>query len=116
MKNSKPIVNCFVVGSAKSMTTSFCEVLNLFDEVYKPRVKEPGFFVKHKNDGTYIPSEVNRKGLNWYHALFNESAKFKVVYDATQVHSQYPLFQSAPLIHEYNKDAKIIWLFRKISG
>ena len=93
-------INLFIVGAAKSGTTSLAELFKKHPEVFVSQVKEPFFFIEN-----YGVSDINK-----YHDLYKggENKKYRLdastgyLYDA----------QACRKIFDYNKEAKILIVLR----
>jgi len=97
-------INFFVVGAGKSATTWLYEGLQQHPEVSVAPEKETHFFCP-------IDCEKNKLSFSkdWYEKKFRGDKKVRV--DLTVDYSYYHSY-TAPLIHEYNADAKIIFILR----
>jgi hypothetical protein len=95
--------NCFIIGAAKSGTTTVASTLRRHREVYVSRPKEPKFF------GPEYP-----RGWAWYATHFAGSEAAKIRIDASTMYSSAePLYLGTPqLISNYLPDAKIIYIVR----
>lgn len=95
--------NCFIIGAAKSGTTTVASTLRRHREIYVSRPKEPKFF----------GPEYSR-GWRWYATHFTGSEAAKVRIDASTMYSSAePLYLGTPqLISNYIPDAKIIYIVR----
>lgn len=92
--------NVFIVGAAKSGTTSLSEYLKSYSEVFVPEYKEPFFFV----DG------FGACDISEYQEVFSGHNDEKVIVDAS---TGYLFDKSVPQkILDFNSDAKIIILLR----
>ena len=101
---SDVIPNVFLVGAAKSGTTSLATMLSRHREVYLPSTKEPEFFSFDSNFG---------RGLDWYKELYREAGNAKVVLDASTGYSRYPeIPATVERLRSQTPDAKIIYLMR----
>ncbi|RJX18278.1 MAG: hypothetical protein C4575_11000 [Desulforudis sp.] len=95
--------NFFIIGAAKSGTSSLADYLNQHPDIFISPLKEPFYFV---NDSGY-------NDYNKYISLFNKSNNEKAVGEASTGY----LFDkfSAKLIYKFNKEAKIIAILRNPS-
>lgn len=96
-------VNLFIVGAAKSGTTSLWKYLGQHPEVYTTLDelhKEPAFFSAH---GETL-------GLRNYQVLFKDSVNERYRCDASTAYLTSP--ESAERIHQYNPLAKVIAIVR----
>ncbi len=88
----KPNINLFIVGAAKSGTTSLYNYLNQHPEVYFPKVKEPNFYsnidsedpmaYKHPKEGVFYHNKIIRN-KEVYYSLYKNSANYKIIGDAS---------------------------------
>ncbi|WP_040252895.1 sulfotransferase family protein [Psychroserpens mesophilus] len=88
----KPNINLFIVGAAKSGTTSLYNYLNQHPEVFFPKVKEPNYYSNIESEDPLVynkPKEgvfYHNKIINdqaVYFSLYNTSNKFKIVGDSS---------------------------------
>jgi hypothetical protein len=111
MKN----VDFFVVGAAKSGTTSLYQTLKSIETIALPKVKEPNFFntnssnVPGKGPGDNYATEVIRD-LNTYHNNFTATDSTTKFFDFSVSYLYDD--QAAVNIFEYNPQAKIIIILR----
>ena len=94
----------FVIGAAKSGTTSLYSLLNSHPQVFMPEKKEPKFF---SNDTFFA------RGWEWYTSLFEGSENAIAVGDATPAYSsrtENP--KTAGRIAEAVPEAKFIYIVR----
>jgi len=97
-KSKKP--NVFIVGAAKSGTTSLSEYLKLYSDVFVPEYKEPFFFI----DGFGV------RDIKEYREVFSGHNDEKVIVDAS---TGYLFDKSVPQkILDFNSDAKVVILLR----
>jgi hypothetical protein len=102
---SDQLPNCFLIGAAKSGTTTMTDLLSQHPEVYLPYAKEPRFF---SNDDFY------NRGLQWFQGTYYNKAKgIPVRLDASTTYL-YWSSKVAPRLSEYdkNQDIKIMAIFR----
>src|SRR5882724_12073262 len=100
---SNPLVNCFLIGSPKSGTTSLADTLSQHPDICLVEDKEPRFF---SHDSIF------EKGFDYYHNKFRTKANSKIFLDASTTYSEHFLERykrSARRIFEYNPNAKIIY-------
>lgn len=91
------VPNFFILGAAKSGTTSLAKYLAQHPEIYIPRVKETYFF---SSDAQYA------KGLDWYsRTYYAQAASATAVGDATPV---YLLFEKAAVRIAADLDASAL--------
>ncbi|MCX7551330.1 sulfotransferase family protein [Xanthomarina sp. F2636L] len=92
MINRTPNINLFIVGAAKSGTTSLYNYLSQHPEIFLPRVKEPNFYSNAESDNPadyIIPKKgktchkrmINDK--NVYFSLYEEARNQKILADAS---------------------------------
>ena len=99
-------VNLFIIGAAKSGTTSLCEYLAQHSQVFIPSIKEPHFFSDIKQ--TITTEVINDK--KEYYALY-KGRQEKYLMDGS---TSYLFFSklTAHRIKKHNKNTKIIILLR----
>ena len=132
MSNAQP--NFFIVGAAKSGTTSLYAYLNQHPEVYMSPIKEPNYFasdidqgaireevkarIKMLNVDEYIKGDMNKTmhrafitSFDQYLALFRFAKNEKAIGEASASY----LFSktAATNIFQYNSKAKIIVVLRQ---
>lgn len=119
MEISKPNINLFIIGAAKSGTTSLYNYLQQHPNVFFPRVKEPHFYadVESNDPSAYIKPEpgklyhekiINDKEV--YEALYNEATSEKILADASPSYLWDD--KAANRIYEDYPSAKIVILLR----
>lgn len=94
----------FVIGAAKSGTTSLCNWLRDHPQVFLPRNKEPAFFAW---------DERYQKGLEYYASLYQQAREHQILLDGSTPYSRctvYPetvqrLFAAVP-------EAKFVYIMR----
>ena len=109
--------NFFVVGAAKSGTTSLYQYLNQHPEVYMSPVKEPHFFA-FEGERLRFPSPGSEKGINLksvtdeskYRALFEGVSGERAVGEASTSYLYYP--GTAERIKHRVPEAKVIAVLR----
>jgi len=97
--------NCFLVGAAKSGTTTLTDLLTQHPRVYLPFAKEPRFF---SNDDFY------NRGFQWFQDMYYSKARgFPVRMDASTPYL-YWSEKVAPRLSDYDQDQniKIMAIFR----
>jgi len=96
--------NSFIIGAAKSGTTSLFEIIAEHPAVFASKKKELNFF---SNDERY------EKGVDWYQTHFSESAAFPVRLEASPAYLAWSE-KTAPRIKELygERPIKIIAIFR----
>lgn len=92
--------NFFIVGAAKSGTTSLANSLNMHPNVYIPKMKEPMYFIP----------DIGVKTIDDYLALYSSTKGAQAVGDASTGY----LFDvdSPSKIYGFDKDARIIVVLR----
>ncbi|MEZ4600791.1 MAG: sulfotransferase [Syntrophotaleaceae bacterium] len=100
MKSTPKKPNFFIVGAAKSGTTSMAYYLAQHPEIFISARKEPFFFIK----------DAGMNNINEYYSLFKNSKKAKAIGEASTGY----LFEkeSAQLIKEFSPTAKVIIILR----
>ncbi|SHM59210.1 sulfotransferase family protein [Gracilibacillus kekensis] len=102
MKKRKP--DFFIVGAAKSGTTSLYEYLKKHPTIYLPENKEPHFF------GDKKPSEIFVDNKEAYYKLFCHAPENSVIGEAS---TSYLYSEKAAMdIKKFNPNGKIIILLR----
>jgi len=102
--------NFFVVGAAKSGTTSLAYYLSQHPEIFMPKLKEPRFFCYDEFSKVYYYRQPMLKNWENYLSLFKDVKEERVIGEAS-VHYLY--FPSTPYrIKKVAPDAKIIILLR----
>lgn len=103
-KNGNRLPNFFIIGAAKSGTSSLFEYLCRHPEIYIPEIKEPQYFSK--------PSVYN-KGEEWYKKLFDSARENQICGDASTTYSRWPhTLDSSKLIARSVPDANFIYIMR----
>lgn len=94
----------YIIGAAKSGTTTLYKELQADERIFFCTPKEPCFF-----DG-----EVNwSKGLDWYRSLFAEAKEHQLCGEATTNYTRYPQVLEVPKrIYEQTPNAKLIYIMR----
>ena len=96
----------FIIGSAKSGTTSLFTALKEHEEVHVGLSKEPHFFSKIDR---YLRG--TDEYLNNFQGFVSDS--HKIALDASATYSQWPQYRSTPeRIAAFNQDAKLIYIVR----
>lgn len=98
-------VNLFIVGSAKSGTTTLFHHLSLHPRICISEEKEPNFFSYEslKNDNLYYQEPVTDT-LEKYQSLFNPRPDQDIIAEASVSYLFYP--GTATRIFEYNPASK----------
>lgn len=109
-------VNLFVIGAAKSGTTSLANYLNQHPDIYIPPIKEPKFFTvqdnvfPHRGPGDYVVDLKVIHEMKQYESLYDSAKEYSVCGDASVDYLYYS--GAASRIKEYNSTAKIIIMLR----
>ncbi len=122
-------INLFIVGAMKAGTTFFTEILSQHSQVYLSPVKEPHYFINYLPKNLYEPSRffsvenylskdfptprhiAKVEKLDQYQKLFSlASEEHHYLAEASTAYLHAP--ESATLIHQYNRNAKIVILLR----
>jgi hypothetical protein len=99
----------FIIGAAKSGTTSLAYYLGLHPEIHMSPVKEPHFFAGPENGLPYPKSRVDR--LEDYERLFETDLLVRG--EASPSYSQYARRTGVPArIKESVPDAKLVYIVR----
>ncbi|MEA3469299.1 MAG: sulfotransferase, partial [Thermodesulfobacteriota bacterium] len=95
--------NFFLIGAARSGTTSLHKYLEAHPEIFMSEVKEINYFSNNR---------YWEKGINWYESHF-KTATEKIRGEASTSYTNYPLIKDVPkrLFH-YLPDAKFIYILR----
>lgn len=101
-------VDLFICGAGKSGTSLLSEILGKHPDVSFSNIKEPRFFTNVKKSAIYPADGLYHRGKNWYHSLFNSKKKLRG--EASTMY--FTAIDSPYLIHDYNPDAKIVFLLR----
>lgn len=101
----RPRPNLFIIGAAKSGTTSLHHHLHRHPDIQMSEPKEPGFFVEGLD---YYPSDVD-----WYLDLFTEGANVKYRGESSTHYTKLPTYPGVPhRIASFCDEAKLIYLMR----
>jgi Sulfotransferase domain len=112
-------VNLFIVGAAKSGTTSLCDWLDMHADVAMCRVKEPNFFATHALhfSEALTPPEPHKKyqykiikDKALYESLFGDVSNKRVIAEGSVNYLNN--IDTPNKLYNYNPDAKIIILLR----
>ena len=95
-------VNLFIIGAARSATTSLSNLIAAHPDVCFSKPKEPQFF----SDSSW------RDKTEHYHSKFFKEAK--IYAEGSTNYTKIPAFNTdvAANIHDYNPDAKLIYMMR----
>lgn len=116
MNNGIQKPNIFIIGAAKSATTSIVGHLKFHPEVYIPEKKEPGyygtFFYKMPREGKGDERADSRVIKTWddYLGLYSTDREYQVRLDASTDNLYHP--ETAEMIKRDCQDAKIIICLR----
>lgn len=117
-----PLPNFFVIGAAKSATTSLYHYLKQHPEIYLSPSKEPSFFM-FENKKLFpnsleplsfeIPQRIRNdrtSNINDYMSLFDEVKEEKAIGEMSNVYLYHPY--AAQRIYDYVPNAKLLTSFR----
>jgi len=97
--------NLFIIGAAKSGTTSMHAYLEQHPDVFMSNPKEPGFFTP---EVIYYP-----KDLAWYLGLFADAGDARVVGESSTHYTKVPVYSCvADRVAEFSPNARIVYLMR----
>jgi hypothetical protein len=104
--------NLFIVGAAKSATTSFHDYLSQHPEINMSSIKEPNFFSREEvsNDNLYYSGAPLVKSNDDYESLFVEKDIFKIRGESSVSYLFYP--GVANRLKEYNEKSKVLIFLR----
>lgn len=95
----------FIIGAAKSGTTSLYKALSLHPELFFSTPKEPEFFAR---------DDLYNEALDGYRDLFTEAQPHQVVGEASTIYTLSPHFpRTAQRIKQHTPDAKLIYMMRQ---
>ena len=109
----KPKVDFFIVGAAKSGTTSLYSYLNKHPEIEMSTIKEPDYFSNEfiEKQSLYYKKE-SIKSLNKYHSLYSDTKN--LIRGEASV--SYLFYEKVPKkIFKYNSRSKVIIMLRNPS-
>lgn len=94
----------YIIGSAKSGTTSLYNLLIQNPQIFMSKIKEPCFF----------DEQVNwNKGFDWYASLFSGAEKSQICGEASTNYTRWPQVKGIPeKIWKLTPTAKLIYLLR----
>jgi hypothetical protein len=96
--------NFFIIGAARSGTTSLYVYLDQHPEIFFSPVKEINFFSNPKIWG---------KGFKWYESHFNKAKDVRAVGEASTSYTASPFIKEVPQrILDYSPNAKLIYIVR----
>lgn len=94
----------FIIGAAKSGTTSLAAMLQNHPDINISSPKEPEFFAR---------DEHYENGIAHYCSLFRDAAPHQICGEASTIYSLLPLFPDVPArIHQHVPDAKLVYIMR----
>lgn len=94
----------FVIGAAKSGTTTLHQHLAARGDVFVTRPKEPDFFSS---------SETVDETMDWYRSLFADAGPDQLVGEMSTTYSRWPhTDDAAALVHEHCPDARLVYVMR----
>ncbi len=99
--------NLFIVGHARSGTTSLYQYLKQHPEIFMSPDKEPTFFCSDYHRFPYL----NINNIEEYLSLFKNAGNEKIVGEASVWYL--PSLTAAKNIWQFNPEAKIIMMFRE---
>jgi len=103
-KNTGKLPDFFIIGAAKSGTSSLFNYLSRHPEIYIPKIKEPEYF---SNKSIFI------RGNKWYKNIYLEAKKGQLCGDASTTYTRWPhTLDVANLISKSIPDAKFIYIMR----
>lgn len=98
----RPDIGFFVIGAARSGTTSLYRALGRHPSIFTPTVKEPRFFAENK-----------KKGWEWYSGLYADAPLRSVLGDFSPNYTNTSgINWIAPKMHRAYPDAKLIYMVR----
>ena len=100
------IADFFIIGAAKSGTTTLYDYLALHPQICMSSEKEPCYF---NSSHPY-----SQRGLEWYRSLFSAARDGQICGEATTNYSAWPKTPDAPeLIAQHVPHAKFIYMLRE---
>ena len=95
----------FIIGAAKSGTTSLYGILDQHPQIFMPRIKEPEFFAR---------DDLYACGIESYATAFAEARPGQLVGEASTIYTLSPLFpETAARIHRHAPRAKLVYIMRE---
>lgn len=95
----------YIIGAAKSGTTSLHAILDKHPGIFMPETKEPEFFAR---------DDIYEKGIGYYADLFAEATDSQLIGEASPIYSMSPYFpNTASRIRKHTPDAKFIFIMRE---
>jgi Sulfotransferase domain len=110
--NSQEMIwpNWFLVGAAKSGTTTLCEHLKKHPQVFVPEMKEPHFFTTYGSDGKVIYDFLPPVPLEKYRRFYEGAKGFRAIGDGSTAYMWEE--HAADRIRETCPDARIMIILR----
>ena len=102
--------NLFIVGAAKSGTTSLHNYLNQHPDIFMSNLKEPHYLINKEIGVDRIPSGITNY-IN-YLDLFLEGKEMRYRGESSVMYLMYPEIVIPKIIHQFGKDSKIIIMIR----
>lgn len=103
--NKQLLPNLFIIGAAKSGTTSLHHHLGGHPDIFMSTPKEPGYFAREM---TNYP-----KDLEWYLSLFVNAGSAKIIGESSTHYTKLPVYHGvAEHIAEICPTARFIYLMR----
>jgi Sulfotransferase family len=112
--------NLFIIGAMKAGTTSLHECLSQHPDVFMTSFKEPQYFAPHRKrhhgqwgQGGNLPEP----GADWYLRLFEKAGEARYAGESSTGYTKDPWVTGcADRIHEFNPEAKLIYIMRDPAG
>jgi len=102
--------NLFIVGAAKSGTTSLHNYLNQHPEIFMSSLKEPHYLINMEIGVDRIPSGITNS-ID-YLDLFLEGKEMRYRGESSVMYLMYPEIVIPKIIQQFGKDSKIIIMLR----
>jgi len=102
--------NLFIVGAAKSGTTSLHNYLNQHPDIFMCNPKEPHYLINKEIGVDRIPVGVTEKSE--YENLFNEGEDKKYRGESSVMYLMYPEIVIPKIKKEYDENTKVIIMLR----
>lgn len=110
MNKNKTWPDFFVIGAAKSGTTSLYEYLRQHPQIFLPEIKEPNYFTDVRLQSRYSHLVVNIKSESKYHRLFQKASPQQLLGEGSV---SYLFCDKAPeRIYKINPNAKFLVVLR----
>lgn len=106
--NTNP--NLFIVGAAKSGTTSLHNYLDQHPDIYMSRFKEPHFLINHEIGCDRIPNSISDE--KDYYNLFLNGFNEKYRGESSVMYLMYPEIVIPKINNKFGNDSKIIIMLR----